>query len=416
MQSNSLNLSINAERLLSGINELGQIGRDGDSELTRLVASETDKAGRDALVAWMKDAGLEIAIDRIGNIFGIWRSPDNENQDPVMVGSHIDTVINAGIYDGSYGVLSGIEVIKTLQEAGIVPSRPIAVAAFTNEEGVRYAPDMMGSLVYAGGLSVEEALATVGTDDTLLGEELERIGYAGKEEPGFIKPHAFIEIHVEQGPVLESINMPIGAVENLQGISWQQVTIEGVANHAGTTPTVMRHDAGLAAARVITFLRDRINNSNGSTVATVGSIDFEPNAINVIPSRATFTVDLRDPDEQRLKNEEAALADYLKELEEAEGVEISVERLARFEPVIFDKNIVELVENAANQRGLQSKRMTSGAGHDAQMISRICPTAMIFVPSIGGISHNPKEFTPDSDLVAGANVLFDVVANLVKTE
>jgi len=408
----SLNLSINADRLHKRIYELGQIGRDEENKLIRLAASETDKVGRDKVVTWMKDAGLEIKVDRIGNIFGVWSEPESENQQPVLIGSHIDTVINAGIYDGCYGVLAGVEVIKTLREAGFTPSRPLAIAAFTNEEGVRYAPDMMGSLVYAGGLSVEDALKTVGTDGTLLGEELERIGYAGMEKPGFLNPHAYVELHIEQGPVLERMGIPIGAVENLQGISWQRITIEGVANHAGTTPMSMRRDAGQAAARVITFLRDQVDKSDTPTVATVGCINFEPNAINVIPSRATFTVDLRDPNEQRLKQKEEALAEYLKELAIAEDVSISVERLARFEPVIFDNKIVELIEHAASQRGLESKRMTSGAGHDAQMIARICPTAMIFVPSIGGISHNPGEYTPEADLVAGANVLLDVIGHL----
>lgn len=408
----SLNLSINADRLHKRIYELGQIGRDAENKLTRLAASETDKVARDKVVTWMKDAGLEIKVDHIGNIFGIWSGPEGENQQPVLVGSHIDTVINAGIYDGCYGVLAGVEVIKTLKEAGFTPSRPLAIAAFTNEEGVHYGPDMMGSLVFAGGLSVKDALKTVGTDGTLLGEELERIGYAGTEEPGFLNPHTYVELHIEQGPVLERMGIPIGVVENLQGISWKQITIEGVANHAGTTPMSIRRDAGQAAARVITFLRDRVDESDTPTVATVGCINFEPNAINVIPSRATFTVDLRDPNEQRLKQEEEALAEYLKELAIAEDVSISVERLARFEPVIFDNKIVELVEHAASQRGLESKRMTSGAGHDAQMIARICPTAMIFVPSIGGISHNPGEYTPEADLVAGANVLLDVIGHL----
>ncbi|KAB2332289.1 Zn-dependent hydrolase [Cytobacillus depressus] len=412
MPLTSLNLSINTDRLLNRLQELGRIGRDTDNKLTRLAASDTDKAGRDLFVTWMKESGLEVYIDRIGNIFGIWYGPENRNEAPIMIGSHIDTVINAGIFDGCYGVLSGLEVINTLQEAGFIPSRPIAVAAFTNEEGVRYTPDMMGSLVFAGGLSVEDALATVGADGTLLGEELERIGYAGTEDPGFLKPHAYIELHIEQGPILEKMGFPIGAVENLQGISWQRITIEGVANHAGTTPTDMRRDAGLAAARVITYLRDRANDSNGQTVATVGTIDFKPNAINVIPSLATFTVDLRDPYEQRLQQEERALANYLKELAVSEEVSITTEQLVRFQPVTFDETIVKLVEQAANQRGLQSKRMTSGAGHDAQMMARVCPTAMIFVPSIDGISHNPKEYTKDTDLEDGANVLLDVVSNL----
>ncbi len=206
--------------------------------------------------------------------------------------------------------------------------------------------------------------------------------------------------------------IPIGAVENLQGISWQKITIQGAANHAGTTPTAMRIDAGLAAARVITFLRKRCDHSGGRTVATVGCMEYEPNAVNVIPSKAVFTVDLRNPDENCLKKEEQALADYLKELENTDRVEIHTEQMVRFQPVLFDETIVRMVEQAAKARGLASRRITSGAGQDAQMMARICPTAMIFVPSVKGISHNPREFTPEDALTAGANVLLDVVQRL----
>lgn len=402
---------IDADRLLGRIKALGEIGRDGEGRLTRLAASDADRAGREAVAGWMREAGLEVMLDRIGNLFGIWRAgaPDAT---PLVLGSHIDTVIDAGIYDGCYGVLGGLEVVQTLREAGFQPARPIAVAAFTNEEGVRYAPDMLGALVHAGGLGVEEALATIGIDGSVLGEELARIGQAGPHEPGFLRPHAYLELHIEQGPVLEREGVPIGAVENLQGISWQRVTIEGEANHAGTTPMSMRRDAGQAAARVITFLRDRVSRANAPTVATVGCMAFEPNAINVIPSRAVFTVDLRDPDEERLRAEEAALARYLDELAETEGVTISVEGLARFEPVTFDAGIVRLIEAAAARHGLGCRRMTSGAGHDAQMMARLCPAAMIFVPSAGGISHNPREHTAAADLVAGAEVLLDVVRGM----
>jgi N-carbamoyl-L-amino-acid hydrolase len=402
-------MTVDGARLLDRIRAFGQVGRDADGRLTRLAGSDADRAGRDQLVAWIRQAGLEIAVDRIGNIFGIWNAGHGA---PIMIGSHIDTVIDAGIYDGCYGVLAGLEVIETLRSSGCAPARPIALVAFTNEEGVRYAPDMMGSLVFAGGLSVEAALATVGTDGAALGAELERIGYAGAHAPGFLKPHAYLELHVEQGPMLDRERVPIGAVENLQGISWQRVTIDGVANHAGTTPMSLRRDAGHAAARVVTFLRDRATAANTPTVATVGTMRFEPNAINVIPARATFTVDLRDPDEQRLQAEEAALADYLERLAAAEQVTIAVERLARFEPVVFDAAIVRLIEQAARGRGLAVKRMTSGAGHDAQMIARIAPAAMIFVPSTDGISHSPNEYTEDADLMAGANVLLDVVERL----
>lgn len=404
--------SIDAARLIGRIRELGDIGRDAEGRLTRLAGSDNDKAGRDRLVAWIEAAGLDVAVDRIGNIFGIWRDEGNSGEAPVLLGSHIDTVINAGIYDGCYGVLAALEVIETLKERGATPARPIVIAAFTNEEGVRFAPDMLGSLVYAGGLPLETGLATIGTDGSLLGEELERIGYAGTVEPGFLTPHAYVELHIEQGPVLQREGFAIGAVENLQGISWQRVTIDGVANHAGTTPMAMRSDAGLAAARVGLFLREHIARSNAPSVATIGTMRFEPDAINVIPSRAVFTVDLRDPDEERLQALETALADFLARVAEEEGVDISAERLARFQPVVFDPAIVAAIEASARTRGLKSRRMTSGAGHDAQMIARIAPTAMIFVPSRDGISHNPREHTEPDELVAGANVLLDVAERI----
>ncbi|MBD9624492.1 Zn-dependent hydrolase [Ensifer sp. ENS06] len=405
--------SIDAARLIGRIRELGEIGRDAEGRLTRLAGSDNDKAGRNRLVAWIEAAGLDVAVDQIGNIFGIWRSEENSGEAPIMLGSHIDTVINAGIYDGCYGVLAALEVIETLKDRGVTPARPIVVAAFTNEEGVRFAPDMLGSLVYAGGLPLDAAFATIGTDGSSLGAELERIGYAGNIEPGFLKPQAYVELHIEQGPVLQREGFAIGAVENLQGISWQRVTIDGIANHAGTTPMAMRSDAGLAAARVGLFLREHIARSNAPSVATIGTMRFEPDAINVIPSRAAFTVDLRDPDEDRLQALEAALADFLVRIGAEEGVTISVERLARFQPVAFDQGIVAAVEASAKARGLKSRRMTSGAGHDAQMIARIAPTAMIFVPSRDGISHNPREHTEPDDLVAGANVLLDVVERMV---
>ncbi|MCD8082988.1 MAG: Zn-dependent hydrolase [Clostridiales bacterium] len=407
-------LSINKDRLISRINELGSIGKDAQGGRTRLAASDTEKEGRDLVVSWMREANLKVVVDRIGNIFGIWETEKNKDQAPLMIGSHIDTVIQAGQYDGCYGVISGIELIQTLQEAGLSTRRPLVVGAFTNEEGVRYSPDMVGSLVYAGGMDIDEALAAVGTDGTILGEELKRIGYEGTAEPGFIKPYAFIELHIEQGPIMDAEGVSIGTVENLQGISWQKITVEGVANHAGTTPTNMRIDAGLAAAKVNVFMRKRCDNSGGKTVCTIGSIVFEPNAINVIPSKAVFTVDMRNPIEEKLQEEEKALANYLAELQKTDHVKISTERLARFEPVQFDEKICQLVEAKAEARGLSHRRMTSGAGQDAQMIARICPTAMIFVPSVNGISHNPAEFTKEDDILAGANVFLDVVTELVE--
>lgn len=406
-------MDINKERLLDSIFMLGKIGIDAPGERTRLAASDAEKEGRDFVVKQMREAGLDVVVDRIGNIFGIWQTEENRKEAPLMIGSHIDTVINAGQYDGCYGVLTGIEIVRTLKEQKAALKRPLVVGAFTNEEGVRYQPDMMGSLVYAGDLSLDEALDSVGTDGTILRDELTRIGYGGTVDPGFIKPYAFIELHIEQGPIMDAKGISIGAVENLQGISWQRISIEGAANHAGTTPTDMRIDAGLAASKVNVFMRERCLASSGKTVCTVGTMALEPNAVNVIPSKAVFTVDVRNPNEEKLKEEEMALAAYLKKLEETDHVKIHTERLVRFEPVEFDNGICKITEKMAEKRGLSHCRMTSGAGQDAQMMARICPTAMIFVPSVKGISHNPKEYTRDEDLVGGANVFLDIVAELL---
>jgi N-carbamoyl-L-amino-acid hydrolase len=404
-----MSLAIDGTRLISRLTALGSIGRDETGRLCRLAASDADRAGRDMLCGWLREAGLAVEIDRIGNIYGIWSPPGAEGA-PLVIGSHIDTVIDAGIYDGSCGVLSGLAVVEAMQRDGLQPRRPLAVVAFTNEEGVRYAPDMLGSLVAAGGLALAAGLASIGTDGTVLGRELERIGYAGPREPGFLTPHAYLELHIEQGPLLEAEGIPIGAVENLQGISWSRVTIGGTANHAGTTPMAMRRDAGLAAARVTTYL-DALARGTQGAVATVGTMRLEPNAINVIASSACFTVDMRNPDESLLQQQEAELAKFLGTLQD-EGYAIAIERLARFEPVAFAPHIVEAVEAAAAKRQLRCRRMTSGAGHDAQMMARVAPSAMIFVPSKGGISHNPAEFTAEADLVAGANILLDVARTL----
>lgn len=402
--------TINGKRLMDHINTLGKIGIGADGRRTRLAASDTEKEGRDYVVSLMKEAGLKVVVDHIGNIFGIWETEENKDEAPIMVGSHIDTVINAGQYDGCLGVLGGIEIIVTMQEQGIKTKRPIVVGAFTNEEGVRYSPDMMGSLVYAGGMSCADALAVVGTDGTILGDELKRIGYAGTVEPGFIKPHAFLELHIEQGPIMDAEGYDIGAVDNLQGIHWQKVSIEGVANHAGTTPTKMRVDAGLAAAKVNVFCREMVEKSGG--VATVGTIAFKPNAVNVIPSKADFTVDIRNPNKEKLDNDEILLANYLKELEKTDGVKITTQRMTCFDPVPFDDGICQKIEATAKAHDLKVRRMVSGAGQDAQMIARICPTAMVFVPNIDGISHNPKEKVTDKAAVNGANVFLDVVVEL----
>lgn len=399
-------LPLDGQSLLLQIRLLGEIGAEpGQDGRTRIAMTDADKAGRDQLLRWMEALDLEIRIDRIGNIFGTLRA-DGDQQAPLMIGSHIDSVANAGALDGCYGVLAGLAVQRAFRQAGVLPSRPITVAAFTNEEGVRYQPDMMGSLVHAGGLDLDVALDTLGIDGTRLGDELARIGYAGDLEPGALVPHEYLELHIEQGPILEAEGVQIGVVENLQGISWQQVTIKGNANHAGTTPMHLRHDAASVAATAITRLREI---AVDGTLATVGCLRLEPNLINVIPRKAVFTVDLRDPDETRLRAAEQRLADVLAQLAETEGVEIHSKRLVRFEPVVFDSGLASAIAASASRLRFSHRRMTSGAGHDAQMIARIAPAAMIFVPSQGGVSHNPREHTSDELLLAGAEVLLDVV-------
>lgn len=404
--------SVNADRLLSGLRALGAIGRDAQGRLTRLAATDEDRLGRDMFAGWARAAGLDVKIDRVGNMFAIWDVPEAGAAPPLLIGSHIDTVIDAGTLDGCYGVLAGLEVVRTLREAGLTPRRPLIVAAFTNEEGVRFAPDMGGSAVFAGLLAEDEMLSASGTDGRVLAEELRRIGYAGDEAPGFFRPGAYLELHIEQGPVLEREGVRIGVVEGVQGISWQRVVITGEANHAGTTPMAMRRDAGYAAARIIGFLHEMANGSPVPLVANVGTLALAPNAINVVPARATFTVDMRSPDETRLLAAEQALADILDALARDHGFHVETTRLARTEPVTFGPALVDTIDGAARALGLSTRRMTSGAGHDAQMIAAIAPTAMIFVPSVGGISHNPREATPDDDLIAGANVLLKVAGEL----
>ena len=408
---------LDTAKLLEQLRELGAIGHDAaQGGRTRIALTDEEKAGRDLLVRWMRELDLEVRVDQIGNIFGVLHAEHSGGMaQPLMMGSHIDTVRNAGALDGCYGVLAGLAVVRAYRQAGLRPARAIVVAAFTNEEGVRYQPDMMGSLVYAGGMDVQAALNTVGTDGTRLGDELARIGYAGDMAPGAIVPREYIELHIEQGPVLEAEGKLIGVVESLQGISWQKVTITGVANHAGTTPTRLRHDAGYAAAACVAFLREQVvGAAPETTLATVGSLRLEPDLINVIPRKATFTVDLRDPGEQRLQAAERRLADFLATLAGREGVTVETEQLVRFEPVVFDAALADRIQAAAQRRGLPHRRMTSGAGHDAQMLARIAPSAMIFVPSRGGISHNPREHTDDDQLALGAQVLLDVVQDCLR--
>ncbi len=405
------NLNIDGQRLLSRLKALGEIGALEGGGVCRLALSDEDRLARDLVTSWMRELGLEVRIDRLGNIVGT--RPGVEDGPPVMMGSHIDTVRTGGLYDGSLGVLAGLEVVETLNDAGIATRRPIAVAAFTNEEGARFAPDMMGSLVFEGSMSVEEAHAVTAVDDgTTVGENLARIGYEGVAPCGAPALHAFLELHIEQGPVLDEEGLVIGAVEGVQGISWTEVRVAGVSNHAGTTPMRLRHDAGYVAGATIGFVRELASLIGGDQVATVGRIELYPNLVNVVPGSCTFTVDLRNSDEECLREAEQRLHAFLDDLATREGVEITRHALARFVPTRFDEDMVRLIERSAAALGHSARRLSSGAGHDAQIIARACPAAMIFVPSHRGISHNIDEHTEPDHLVAGANVLLGTLLDL----
>ncbi|NNE74942.1 MAG: Zn-dependent hydrolase [Acidimicrobiales bacterium] len=412
---NTTDLRIDRARLLRRLADLATIGAiDGTEGCARLALTDEDKAGRDLVVAAMHDLGLAVTVDGIGNVVGVL--PGQTDGPPVMCGSHIDTVRTGGRYDGNLGVLAGLEIIEVIKAAGITPYRPLAVAFFTDEEGSRFAPDMLGSLVYVGGMTVEEALTIEAIDGAVLGDELTRIGYDGAAPLPAAAPYAFVELHIEQGPVLEVEATTIGAVTGVQGISWQEVTVTGQSNHAGTTPMHLRRDPGFVAAAAAAFARELALDLGPPQVATVGRVEFQPNLVNVVPARATFTVDLRNTDESTLQKAEQRFAEYLRATAEAEGCTVETRELARFEPVTFDSRVVDLVEHTATTLGHSVRRMPSGAGHDAQMLARICPTAMVFTPSQDGLSHNPGEYTTPDDLEAGANVLLQVVLQLASEE
>ncbi len=402
-------LAVNSDRLLRRLAELSEIGGiEGTTGSSRLAFTDADLAGRELVMAWMAELGMSISIDRIGNII----ATSGGDGPPVMMGSHIDTVRTGGRYDGNLGVLAGLEVIETLANAGVTPTHPLAVGVFANEEGSRFSPDMMGSLVYVGGMPLEEAYATVGIDGTTVGAELERIGHQGPAPVPGLVPRAFVELHIEQGPVLEEAGMQIGVVEGVQGISWTEVTINGQSNHAGTTPMRLRHDPAWVAAEITTFVRWLALEMGAPQVATVGKLDLHPNLVNVVPATATMTIDLRNTNEALLQEAEGRVAAKLAQLAREEGVAIETRSLARFEPVEFDQGMIDLIEERAIAAGCSTLRLPSGAGHDAQMLARVCPTAMIFTPSHKGLSHNPAEHTEPADLTAGANVLLHTVMAL----
>jgi N-carbamoyl-L-amino-acid hydrolase len=407
-----MEIKINSARLSQRLDNLAKIGARPDGGVCRLAVSDEDKAARDMLVVWMKDLGLQIQVDQVGNLIGT--RAGKQDLPPLVIGSHIDSVPTGGRYDGAAGVMAGLEVLETLNDCGLRTERPVVLVAFTNEEGVRYRTDMLGSRAFCGFMDPEEAYEVKGIDGTTFGEELKRIGYAGEFPCGSIKPHAYLEMHIEQGPVLDREKFQIGVVGAITGISWHEATVRGEANHAGTTPTYMRRDAGLTAARIITYLREIADTLGENQRATCGMISFSPNAINVIPSEAVLSIDLRNSDETILRESDRLLEEYLKKLAREDGTTIQTRPLAWVKPESCSPELIATVTEAASDLGYSNRPMISGAVHDALMLAKYCPTGMIFVPSRNGISHNPAEYTSPEQLEAGANVLLHTVLKLSK--
>jgi len=401
---------IDGDALLADLAALGRIGALPGGGVSRLALGDEDAAARAWVRARMQALGMATTVDAIGNLVGVY--PGQADGPPVMTGSHIDTVRTGGLYDGNYGVLAGLAVVAALRAAGHRPRRPLAVAVFTNEEGARFAPDMMGSLVYVGGLPLDQALATRGIDGASVGAELARTGWAGDAPVGRPQVDSFVELHIEQGPVLHRAGLPIGVVEGVQGISWTEFTFRGQSNHAGTTPMAGRRDAGLVALQLGAFVHALTQRLGGRQLGTVGRLQLLPDLVNVVPHTAVMTVDLRNTDAAALAGAEAALHGEAQRLAAAQGVEATQRVLAHFDPVDFDPALVDLVAREAAALGLPAQRLPSGAGHDAQMLARVCPTAMVFVPSVDGLSHNVREHTDPEHLVQGAQLLLRLLLRL----
>lgn len=414
-------LSINAERLYQTLETLGQIGRYTDQEtgllgVNRLALTEKDGEGRRLVVSWMKELGLDVTVDRIGNVFAR-RQGQDDSLKPVMMGSHIDSVPTAGQFDGCLGVLGALEIIRTLNEQNIQTRRPIVAAFFTDEEGSRFGTDMLGSAVAVGRLSLDYAYNLQDNKGLKLRDELEKIGFLGEQTEKLDPPHAYLECHVEQGPILKRKGMDVGVVTGVQAISWQAVTIVGKSAHAGTTPTELRVDPGLAASKINVHLREMINTGNyGEMRATMGAMSPDPGLVNIIPGKVECTVDLRNPSNELMEKAEKDLLQYYEKLQQEDGVEIRWRQTARTPAVAFDSKLQDLIEQAAEAAGHKHMRIIAGAGHDAQELASICPAAMVFTPGeYDGISHNPREYSTQKQCADGINVMLEVLLQVANS-
>jgi N-carbamoyl-L-amino-acid hydrolase len=401
-------LRINGERLWGSLMEMARIGATPKGGVCRLTLTDLDKQGRDLFVTWCKEAGCTIKVDQMGNIFA--RRPGRNNSlAPVGTGSHLDSQPTGGRFDGVYGVLAGLEVIRTLNDHGIETERPVEASVWTNEEGSRFAPAMVGSGVYAGVFSLEYGHSRTDQQGKTIGEELKRIGYLGDLAVGNRPVHAFFETHIEQGPILEHEGQTIGVVTDAQGQRWYELVLTGQDSHAGPTPMPVRRDALLGAAKVIQLVNEIGLAHAPLAVSTVGMLNVYPNSRNVIPGKVFLTVDFRCPDNAELTKMDAELKAGVAKIAAEGKLEHELTQIFQYDCVHFDESCVEMVRAGAKRLGYTTREIVSGAGHDACYMSKVTPTAMVFVPCIGGISHNEIEDAKPEWIEAGANVLFQAM-------
>jgi beta-ureidopropionase / N-carbamoyl-L-amino-acid hydrolase len=402
------NVRINGQRLWDALMEMAKIGATPKGGNKRLTLTDLDKQARQLFTAWCEKEGCTVKVDEMGNMFA--RRPGVEDHlPPVMVGSHLDTQPTGGKYDGVLGVLGALEVVRSLNDLKIKTKHPIEVANWTNEEGSRYAPAMISSGVFAGVYTKEFAYAREDAEKKKLGDELERIGYKGPEPVGGRPIHAFFELHIEQGPILEDENIDVGVVTHGQGQRWYEIKLTGFESHAGSTPMPRRKDALLGAARIVELV-NKIGLSKAPLgVSTVGMLNPYPNSRNVIPGEVFMTCEFRHPIDATLSDMDAQLKVGVEEIAKTIGLTYDLKQVFYYAPVAFDEGCVAAVRRAAQHLGLTHRDIVSGAGHDACYIARVAPTSMVFTPCVDGISHNEAEEISQEWATAGANVLMHAV-------
>ncbi|WP_170409469.1 Zn-dependent hydrolase [Ruegeria arenilitoris] len=408
MAAPAQNLRINGDRLWDSLMEMAKIGPGVAGGNNRQTLTDEDAEGRALFQKWCTDAGCTMGLDQMGNMFARREGTDPEAL-PVYVGSHLDTQPTGGKYDGVLGVLGGLEIIRTLNDLDIKTKHPIVATNWTNEEGTRYAPAMLSSGVFAGMHTQDWAYDREDAEGKKFGDELNRIGWRGHEEVGARKMHAFFELHIEQGPILEAEGKDIGVVTHGQGLSWTQITVTGKDSHTGSTPMPMRKNAGLAMARILEKVDEIAWSHAPHAVGAAGHIDVYPNSRNVIPGKAVFTVDFRSPELDVITDMVNRLRVAAEDIVEEMGLQIEFEKVGGFDPVTFDEGCVKAVRDAAERLGYSHTDIISGAGHDACWINRVAPTAMVMCPCVDGLSHNEAEEISKDWAAAGADVLFHAV-------